>query len=156
MITVKQMLQRKGDDVLTIDPEATVFDAVTLMSERNVGALVVVQQEEGEPRVCGMISERDYLRLVVVKGRTSRSTPIHEIMAREVVYGEPALTAEEVLNIMTERRFRHLPILDDNRLVGLVSIGDCVKAIIKEQKVQISTLQEYIADGYPGPANDHA
>jgi CBS domain-containing protein len=148
MTTVRDILRRKGAGVLTIGHESTVLEAVKVMSEHNVGALVVMM----DGQVCGMMSERDYLRDVVLKGRTSRETPVAEIMAREVVYGDPELTAEEVLNIMTERRFRHLPILEEGKLAGLVSIGDCVKAVIKHQKVQINVLKDYIADGYPGPA----
>jgi CBS domain-containing protein len=149
MKTVQEMIDRKGRGVVTIGSEATVFDAVAAMTEHNVGALVVTCGDDG--RVCGVISERDYLRHVVLEGRTSRSTPVSEIMTREVVYAEPSCTAEEALAIMTEKRFRHLPVMVDGALGGIVSIGDCVKAVIKEQEVEIKYLKEYISDGYPGP-----
>lgn len=154
MSTVKDLLSRKGSGVHTIEVDKTVFDAVEKMTACNVGALVITHLEEGKPKVCGIISERDYLRHVVLKGRTSRSTPISDIMTKKVIYGEPSSTAEEVLGIMTEKRVRHLPIMENEELVGILSIGDCVKAIIAKQEVEIKYLKEYIADGYPGPAGE--
>ncbi len=149
MTTVKEMLDRKGSEVLTIGHLATVFDAVQKLSEHNVGALVVTMGDE----ICGILSERDYLRHVVVKGRSSRETPVVDIMSRKVIYGDLSCTAEEVLNIMTEKHIRHLPIMDNDRLAGMVSIGDCVKTVIKQQEVEIKTLKEYITDAYPGPTS---
>ncbi len=155
MPTVKEMLANKGSEVYTISYDKTVFDAVTMMSGKNVGALVVMHQEDSQDKVCGMLSERDYLRHIVVEGRTSRDTPIHEIMSKKVIYGEPSCQAEEALSIMTDKRIRHLPIIENEKLVGIVTIGDCVKAVIQHQEVQIKYLKEYIADVYPGPADNH-
>ncbi len=152
MLTVKDLIDRKGSEVYTISHDQTVFEAVAEMDTKNVGALVVTQREGSEDKVCGIISERDYLRHIVLKGRSSRNTPIHEIMTTKLVYGEPACSPEQALNIMTQQRFRHLPILANGKLAGIVSIGDCIKAMIKQQKVEIKYLKEYIADVYPGPS----
>ena len=152
MVTVKDLIDRKGSKVYTISHDKTVFEAVAEMDMKNVGALVVTLREGSEDKVCGIISERDYLRHIILKGRSSRNTPIHEIMATKVVYGDPSYSPEQALNIMTQQRFRHLPILDEGKLTGIVSIGDCVKAVIKQQKVEIKYLREYIADVYPGPS----
>jgi CBS domain-containing protein len=154
MKTLKELLDQKGSAVHTIDREATVFEAIASMDAHNVGALIVTCQEKGEPKVCGILSERDYLRQIILKGRSSRNTPVREIMTRRVVYTEPSSTVEEALSIMTEQRFRHLPIMEGERLAGIVSIGDCVKSIIRQQKVQIRYLKEYIADNYPGPTSE--
>lgn len=153
MVNVRDMLSRKGDQVFTIPHDRSVFDAVAEMDEKNVGALIVTHHDGTQDRICGIISERDYLRHIILKGRSSRKTPIQEIMTRKVIYGEPSYTAEQALNIMTQQRFRHLPILAEDELVGIVSIGDCVKAVIKQQQVELKYLKEYIADGYPGPPN---
>jgi CBS domain-containing protein len=147
MPTIKELLARKGPQVYTIDPESKVLDAVRMMSERNVGALVVAR----EGRLLGIITERDYLREVILKGRTSRQTLVREIMTRRVTYAEPEATAEEVLGVMTDRRFRHVPVLEGDRLAGVISIGDCVKAVMEKHKVEIRNLKEYISDKYPGP-----
>ena len=154
MVTVNEMISKKGSKVFSIPHDKTVFDAVTEMTAKNVGALIVTHHDGQEDKICGIISERDYLRHIVLKGRSSRNTPIHEIMTTKVVYGEPACTAEQALNIMTQQRFRHLPILDKSELKGIVSIGDCVKAVIKQQQVELKYLKEYIADGYPGPSTE--
>ncbi len=154
MKTLKELLEKKGSAVFTIDREATVFEAIGLMDARNVGALLVTCQEEGEQKVCGILSERDYLRQIILKGRSSRNTSVREIMTRKVIYAEPDSTVEEALSIMTEQRFRHLPVMEGERLAGVVSIGDCVKSIIRQQKVEIRYLKEYIADNYPGPTSE--
>jgi CBS domain-containing protein len=156
MITVRELLARKGSQVYTVAHDATVFEAIAEMNARNVGALLVTRPEGGEERVCGILSERDYLRHVILKGRSSRKTPVHEIMTRKVVYTDPDRTVDQVLNIMTDQRFRHLPVMEGEKLAGIVSIGDCVKSVIKQQKVEIHYLREYIADGYPGPGEGGA
>jgi CBS domain-containing protein len=153
MMTVQEMIAKKGKHVFTIPHDKTVFEAVAEMDSKNVGALIVTHFDGKQDKICGIISERDYLRHIILKGRSSRQTPIHEIMTRKVVYGEPDCTAEQALNIMTQQRFRHLPILDNEELAGIVSIGDCVKAVIKQQQVELNYLKEYIADSYPGPPN---
>jgi CBS domain-containing protein len=142
MATVSQILRTKRDKtVLTIAPSAMVYDAVKLMAEKNVGALLVL--EGGS--VVGVITERDYARKVVLMARSSKETPVREIMTSPVMYVSPERTSEECMALMTENRFRHLPVMDKGKLVGLVSIGDLVKDVISEQKFIIEQLEHYIA-----------
>ena len=140
MKTVAQLLRAKGHDVLSISPEAFVFEALKVMAEKNVGALLVV---EGE-RLVGVFSERDYARKVILKGKASKEIPVREIMTSHVLYVRPEQTIEECMALMTDKRVRHLPVLEEERLVGVVSIGDVVKAIIAEQEFMIEQLQNYI------------
>jgi CBS domain-containing protein len=142
MTTVADILKSKSDTTVhTIDPAESVYDALRLMAQANVGALVVV--EDGH--VVGIVSERDYARKVALKGRSSRETPLRDIMASPVMYVQPRHTSEECMALMTDNRLRHLPVMDDGQLVGLVSIGDLVKNIISEQKFIIEQLEHYIA-----------
>jgi CBS domain-containing protein len=143
MKTVSMLLRAKGPEVLSIVPDAPVFDALALMAERNVGALLVM--EAG--RLVGILSERDYARKVILKGKTSRETPVREIMSSHVVSVRPEQTITECMALMTERRIRHLPVLEGDELVGIISIGDVVKAIITEQEFVIEQLQSYITGG---------
>ena len=139
---IADILDAKGRDVLSIDASATVLDAVKTMVEGNVGALIVT--EGGQ--LAGIVTERDYLRRVTLEGRDERTTPVREIMSAPFVYIGPDATIDECMAIMTERRFRHLPVLDDEReLVGIVSIGDVVKFQSQEQGVQIKFLTEFIS-----------
>lgn len=140
MTIVRRLLQNKGSHVWCIDPDATVFDAIKLMAEREIGALVVTDKGA----VVGILSERDYARKVLLKGRSSRTTPIRDIMSAGVVFAEPDQNVEHCMNVMTEKRVRHLPVMEDGKLVGLVSIGDLVKAIITEQQETIEHLESYI------------
>ncbi|HJS03408.1 MAG TPA: CBS domain-containing protein [Variovorax sp.] len=142
MKTVAEILKEKGDQsVHSIGPDASVYEAVALMAQKNIGALLVM---EGE-RIVGMLSERDYARKVVLMSRSSKETRLREIMTPSVIYVHPAQSSEECMAVMTENRVRHLPVLDDHgRLVGLISIGDLVKGIISEQKFIIEQLQHYI------------
>lgn len=140
MKTIKEILDTKGHDVLTIGPEETVLEALKLMAEKELGALVVM--EDG--RLKGLISERDYARKVILKGRTSLETKVREVMTEKVICATFKRTAEEAMAMMTERRVRHLPIIDEKQVVGLVSIGDLVKAIISEQQFVIEQLEKYI------------
>jgi CBS domain-containing protein len=141
---VAKVLEGKGSDVLTIDAEATVFDAIKRMVEANVGALLVT--EHG--RVTGIVTERDYLRRVTLEGRTEKETLVREIMASPLVYVTPETSVDECMAVMTERRIRHLPVFTDARdLVGIVSIGDVVKFKSAEQDFQIKFLTEYIESG---------
>jgi CBS domain-containing protein len=140
MKSVRMLLRGKGCDVLTVAPEAPVFLALEIMAEKNVGALLVV---EGK-RLVGIFSERDYARKVILKGKTSRDTPVREIMTSRVVHVDPAQTINDCMTLMTENRIRHLPVLDAGELVGVISIGDVVKAIISEQEFVIEQLQNYI------------
>ena len=139
---VSDILDTKGRKVLEIDGGGTVFDAVTKMVEGNVGSLLVT---EGG-RLAGIVTERDYLRRVTIEGRDERTTPVREIMSAPIVYATPDSTIEECMAIMTERRIRHLPVLDGaQEVVGVVSIGDLVKFQSREQSVQIKFLTDYIS-----------
>jgi CBS domain-containing protein len=141
MTTVSQMLAGKGSAVYTITPEASVFDALALMAEKDIGALVVVEGEQ----VAGIFSERDYARKIVLLGKTSRETPVRDIMTPDVICVSPNQSADKCMAIMTDKHIRHLPVLaDDGRLAGVISIGDVVKAIISEQRVMINHLEDYI------------
>jgi CBS domain-containing protein len=140
MKTVKQILDAKGREVWTIQPEASVFEAIQLMAEKKVGALVVV---DGDKPV-GIISERDYARKVILKGKSSHETPIRDIMTTDVVCTRLDQTVEECMALVTEKRIRHLPVLDGEQLVGIISIGDLVKTIIAEQQFMIEQLEHYI------------
>lgn len=140
MKTVRDVLKEKGNQVWSISADASVHDALKLMAEKGIGALVVLDGED----VAGIFSERDYAREVELKGRTSRDTSVGDIMTRKVIYIEPDNTVEECMAVMTHKRIRHLPVMDKNRLVGLVSIGDIVKAVISEQQFMIQRLEHYI------------
>lgn len=141
MATVRQVLEEKGHTVWTIGPDASVYDAVALMAEKEIGALPVVQ----DGRLVGLISERDYARKVILRGRASKDTPVRDIMTARVVYARPDQTVEECMAVITDQRVRHLPVLENGRLIGLISIGDLVKAIIAEQQFIIDQLVQYIA-----------
>jgi len=141
MATVKQLLKRKGHDIWSVGPEASVYDAIELMADKEVGALVVM---EGDSLV-GVLSERDYARKVVLQGRSSRDTKIKEIMTSRVAYARPGQTVEECMALMTDKRIRHLPVMDGDELLGVISIGDLVKAIIEEQQHVIEQLEQYIS-----------
>ena len=140
MTVLRRLLDRKGRDVLTIDPDDTVLDAIKAMAAKDIGGLVVV--ENGAP--VGMFTERDYARNVFLKGKSSPDTPVREVMASPVIFARPEQTVDECMSVMTRRRVRHLPVLDDGALVGLVSIGDLVKSVNDEQKTTIEQLELYI------------
>jgi len=137
MQTVKTMLLNKGAGILSIAPDATVFAAIKLMSEKNVGALLVM---EGE-KLAGIITERDYTRKVILEGRSSKETLVKEIMTRNVLSIRPDNTNEECMALMTEKHLRHLPVIDNERVIGMISIRDVVKAIMSEQHFTIEELQ---------------
>ena len=141
MKTVGQLLHNKGRDVWSISPDASVYDAIAMMAEKEIGALMVMT----ESKVVGVISERDYARKVILKGRSSRETKISEIMTTRVVYTGPDKSIEECMALMTDKRIRHLPIMENEQLLGVVSIGDLVKTIIAEQQFLIEQLEHYIA-----------
>lgn len=140
MISVRQLLQQKGDTVHIIYPEATVFEALKLMAEHNVGALLVLK--EGELK--GIISERDYARKVILHDRRSKETRVSEIMTEQVVTVGPEQLLEDCMSLMTEWRVRHLPVVEQGRLLGVISIGDVVKALISQQAFLIDQLTRYI------------
>ncbi len=141
MKTAKNILDSKGRDVHTVRPDDTVLTALGLMAEHNVGALVVVENEE----LVGIISERDYARKVILKGKFSKDTPVSEIMEKRVLCISSTQIVDACMALMTEHRIRHLPVLEMGRLAGLVSVGDVVKAIIEDQKFTIEQLEHYIA-----------
>ena len=142
MTTVADLLKSKPHQmVFTITPTASVFDAVRLMADKDIGALLVMEGEQ----VAGIVSERDYARKIALMSRSSRDTLVREIMTSAVMYVRPDQTSEECMALMTENRLRHLPVMDGGRLLGLVSIGDLVKDIISTQKFIIEQLEHYIA-----------
>ena len=143
---IRWVLKLKGDNVWSVAPWESVYDAIAAMSDRQVGALPVM--EEG--RLIGIISERDYARRVILKGRSSKETPVAEIMTTPVVHVTPEATVEGCMRMMTENRVRHLPVVEDGRVVGIVSIGDLVNWIISAQADAINQLNSYIAGRYPG------
>lgn len=146
MGTVSDLLRVKGKDVHTIESRASVLDAVRRMVDRNVGSLLVLEGDE----IAGIITERDYLREIVLKGRTSRETPVEAIMTKEVIVVRPEDTVEGCMAIMTEKRIRHLPVLRDGAVDGMISIGDLVRQLSQDQKAEIRYLTDYITGRYPG------
>jgi len=140
MTTVAQLLQEKGRAVWSIAPDATVYAALSLMAEKNVGALIVVE----DARVVGILSERDYARKVILKGKFSKDTLVREIMTDQVYFLHPEQTIEECMALMTAERVRHLPVLEDDQLVGIISIGDVVRVVISEKEFLIKQLEHYI------------
>ena len=140
METVGQLLRAKGHDVWSVSPGASVYEALELMAEKNIGAVLVVDQG----RLVGIMSERDYARKVILKGRFSRDTPVREIMTERVVYVRPEQTLGQCMALMTEKRIRHLPVMANDQLIGVISIGDVVKAIISDQEFIIEQLETYI------------
>ena len=141
MRTVSQLLDAKGRHVLSIAPERPVLDAIRLMAEHGVGALLVMQGE----RLIGIVSERDYARKVILLGRSSAQTLVSEIMAGEVITVGQQRSVHGCMRTMTESRIRHLPVVEDGAVVGILSIGDLVKAVIEDQQQEIAQLQQYIA-----------
>ena len=140
MSLVSQILQLKGSQTWTIAPNATVFEALALMAEKDIGALLVVKNGE----VVGIFSERDYARKIILHGKSSRDTEVQEIMTSEVLCISPDQSVAKCMALMTDKRIRHIPVLDNGQLVGVISIGDVVKAIISEQQIIINHLEDYI------------
>lgn len=143
MMTVRELLEHKGGVVWTVAPNASVFEAIRTMAEKGIGALVVM---EGA-RLVGIISERDYARKVILKGRSSKQTSCREIMTDTVFFVTPDRTLDECMALMTDKRIRHLPVIEDDHLVGIVSVGDCIKATISKQQFIIEQLESYIRGG---------
>jgi CBS domain-containing protein len=139
------LAQRKDHTVWSIAPEATVFEAIELMAQKNVGALPVVEKD----RLIGIISERDYTRKVILRGKSSKETPVKEIMTDQVLTVDPNTTVAECMQIMTKRRVRHLPVLDANKLVGILSVGDVLNWTISAQGAAIDNLETFIAGREP-------
>jgi len=140
MKTVSELLQGKSGSVLSVTPENSVFEALKLMADKNVGALLVMNGNA----LCGIMSERDYARKVILLGKSSHELAVRDIMSEKVVSVTPKQTVDDCMGLMTDRRIRHLPVLDNGRVVGVLSIGDLVKAVIKEQQQTIQQLESYI------------
>jgi CBS domain-containing protein len=140
MITVKDILQTKGRNVISITPETTVYEALTIMADKNVGALVVLDGET----VAGIMSERDYARKVILHGKASKELPVREIMTARVYYVHLEQNVQDCMAQMTDKHVRHLPVLEENHLVGIISIGDVVKTIMADQEDTIKLLENYI------------
>lgn len=138
---VKELLRTKGSQVWSVSPEATVFEALQEMADKNIGALVVLQDD----RIVGIFSERDYARKVILKGKSSREIPVSEIMSTSVTTIESSVTLQACMRLMTDHRIRHLPVVNQEQLVGLISIGDVVKGVISEQQFMIAQLEGYIS-----------
>ncbi|MCC6344922.1 MAG: CBS domain-containing protein [Bryobacterales bacterium] len=143
---IRSILRKKGGQLYWLEPEATVYDAIALMSAKSAGALLVMK----DGRLLGIISERDYARKVVLEGRSSRETRVEEIMTSPVKVVGPEETVDECMKKMTAARIRHLPVVEGERVVGIVSIGDLVKWTVTKQEETIEQLSSYIAGGYPG------
>ncbi|NCF14297.1 MAG: CBS domain-containing protein [Gammaproteobacteria bacterium] len=141
MKLVQHLLDRKGTELISIVQDASVFDAIKLMADRGVGSLLVMDGSD----LRGIVTERDYARKVIVKGRSSESTEVGEIMSTDLVTATSRQTVSECMTLMTDRRIRHLPIVDDDVVVGLISIGDLVQAIISDQQEEIEQLEQYIS-----------
>ncbi|MBI1897717.1 MAG: CBS domain-containing protein [Acidobacteria bacterium] len=142
---VRTILDRKGRDLWSLPPDASVFDAIRLMSDKQVGALLVIEQG----RLTGVVSERDYARKVILQGRSSKDTAVREIMSTGVISVAPDETIDECMRIMTAQHVRHLPVIEEGKVVGILSIGDLVKWIISAQEETIAQLHHYIAGAYP-------
>jgi CBS domain-containing protein len=143
MKTVRDLLKQKGRGVWSVAPDSTVYDALKLLAEKNIGAVLVIAA--GRP--VGIFSERDYARQVILKGKTSKDTPVRDVMTSKVVFVRPEQSIEECMALMTDKRFRHLPVLEEGQLVGILSIGDVVKALISEKDFLIEQLANYISSG---------
>lgn len=146
--TVSSILGNKGGNVWSVTPDDTVLKTITFMAEKNVGALPVVQ----EGQLVGIVSERDYTRKVALRGRTSKETLVRDIMAPGPITVTPNSSVDECLHIMTDKRIRHLPVLEEGKLVGIISIGDLVNWVISAQSATIDHLESYITGKYPGMA----
>ena len=139
--TLQRLLNKKGQEIYSIQANQTVYEAIAEMDQRNVGALIV----KGGEKIVGIITERDYTRKVILKGRSSKETPVEAIMSRNLVSVTPEHQIQQAMELMTEKRCRHLPVFKDEQLVGMLSIGDLVKAIIADQELQIQILKDYVS-----------
>jgi CBS domain-containing protein len=139
-ITVQQVLGSKTHRLISVAPDATVFDALTIMAENNIGSLVVLDGE----RLAGIFSERDYSRKIILIGKSSKDTRVRDIMTQKVLCVRPEHTVDQCMALMTEKRVRHLPVVDHKKVVGVISIGDVVKVVISEQQNVIEQLEQYI------------
>ena len=144
MTTIAQLLNTKGNQVWSVEPKATIFKALEIMSEKEIGALLVM--EDG--KLTGIFSERDYARKVILKGKSSKETQVGELMTKKVFYMDPQKTINDCMAMMTAKRIRHVPVIKDNQVMGIVTIGDVVNQIISEQEVTINHLENYITGSH--------
>ncbi|HEV2046822.1 MAG TPA: CBS domain-containing protein [Chthoniobacterales bacterium] len=144
--TISAIMSQKSGEIFSVTPDTTVHDAVAMMDEKNVGALLVMKGA----KLVGMLSERDYTRKVMLRGKKSADTKVSEIMSSKLTVAHPNEGVEECLRVMTDKRFRHLPVLDGEKVVGVISIGDLVKHVISCQSATIAHLENYISGGYSG------
>lgn len=140
MIQIRNLLESKGFDIWSVHPDSTVYEALKMMAEKDIGALLVMKQGE----VKGIFSERDYARKVILKGKSSQNTTVRDIMTSAVIYLRAEQTVDECMKVMSANHIRHLPILEENELIGIISIGDVVKAVIADQEFMIDQLESYI------------
>ena len=143
---VKDILRKKGNTIYSVHPDETVYEAIKKMSELNIGSLLVIKDQKLE----GIISDRDYRDKVILMGRASKNTNVHEIMTSSLYYVSSTDSVQTCMAIMTDKKIRHLPVMDGEKLSGVISIGDLVKSIIDEQNVKINNLTSYITGNYPG------
>jgi len=141
MVSISQLLKHKGDAIYAVRPDDNVFEAIRRMADHGIGALLVLEGDALE----GIVSERDYARKVILEGKSSRSTPVADIMTREVITIDPGKSVDQALEVMSSKRIRHLPVVEDDRVVGVLSIGDLVQSIIETQQQQIENLEQYIS-----------
>jgi len=141
MKLVKHLLDSKGRHIVSVAPGASVFEAIKIMADKTIGSLLVMEDDE----ICGIITERDYARKVIIKGRSSESTMVSEIMSTKVLTTSSSQSVNSCMELMTEKRIRHLPVVEDNRVIGMISIGDLVEAIISDQQEEIQQLEHYIS-----------
>tara|TARA_B110001454_G_scaffold154591_1_gene143896 strand:- start:1169 stop:1603 length:435 start_codon:yes stop_codon:yes gene_type:complete len=144
MTTIAQLLKTKGDQIWSVEPKATIFEALEIMSEKEIGALLVM--EDG--KLTGIFSERDYARKVILKGKSSKETQVGELMTKKVFYIDSQKTINDCMAMMTAKRIRHVPVIEDNQVMGIVTIGDVVNQIISEQEVTINHLENYITGSH--------
>ncbi|MCC4118096.1 CBS domain-containing protein [Aromatoleum toluclasticum] len=144
---VESVLATKGHDVLTISPDATVYEALLLMAKNNVGCVLVMSKDQ----IAGIFSERDYARKIILKGKGSKDTPVSEVMTTEVCIVDKGKTLDECMAVMTAKRVRHLPVVEGDKLIGIISIGDTVKSIIDEKEQEIEHMIDFIHGGVTPP-----
>ncbi len=142
---VADILRHKGSRIVTIEPTTTVYDAIAKMVEHNVGSILVIEVDT----LCGIFTERDYLRRIILQGRTSKTTRIEDVMTKDVLQATPHSTIKECMATMTSQRCRHLPVVEEGALVGLISLGDCVKELLGEAEARVQNLTDYITGQYP-------
>ena len=140
MLSVRQMLSEKGSAVVSITPDTSVFDALKVMSEKNIGAVLVMEDEE----LVGIFSERDYARKVILAGRSSKTTEVKELMTCKVYCIDPSRTIQDVMELMNEHRFRHVPVMESKKVIGVLSSGDVMRGVVAEQKNTIESLESYL------------